>query len=226
MKTYLEIFQNNRQWAKHLLSTDPGFFSRHAAGQAPNFLFIGCCDSRVPIELLTGAKPGEVFTHRNIGNQVHRTDMNVLSVLDYAVSVLKVPHIIVCGHYECGGIAAAMKQPGQGIVDNWLEDLRDIHYRHAHELDLLADDDKRQRRLVELNVLEQVLSLSRTPVVQHAWEKGERPVLHGIVYDVHDGLLRELVSNISSETRAMELRTVLSRDVTRIPVSLHASDPG
>ncbi len=223
MKTYLEIFQNNQRWANSILNTDPEYFARHVAGQAPNFLFIGCCDSRVPLELLTGAKPGEVFTHRNIANQVHLNDLSVLSVLEYAINVLDVKHVIVCGHYNCGGVLAAMDKPKHGIVDNWLQVVRDIHFRHRDEIDHLATQAEQARRLVELNVLEQVFNLSRTPTVQHAWERGARPVLHGVVYDVRDGLLKELVSNVDGEAHALELRGVVNSENAAVPGSLHAS---
>lgn len=223
MKTYLEIFENNRRWAQAILATDPEYFGRHVAGQSPNFLFIGCCDSRVPTELLTGAKPGEVFTHRNIANQVHLNDLSVLSVLEYAINVLDVKHVIVCGHYNCGGVRAAMNKPNHGIVDNWLQVVRDVNFRHREELQRLANDDERARRLVELNVLEQVFNLSRTPTVQHAWERGPRPILHGVVYDVQDGLLKELVSNIDGEAHALELRGVVTTEFAAVPMTLHAS---
>ena len=222
MKTYLEILQNNLRWAQTIRSVDPDYFTKHAAKQEPNFLFIGCCDSRVPTELLTGARPGEIFTHRNIANQVHPTDLNVLSVLDYAINVLNVKHVVVCGHYNCGGIRAAIDKPGHSIVDNWLQGVRDIRFRHNEQLEQLADDDERCRRLVELNVLEQVFNLSRTPTVQHAWERGARPVLHGLVYDVNDGLLKEVVSNIDGEAHALDLRNVVTSEFASVPATLHA----
>lgn len=222
MQRYLDIFENNRRWAQAIHATDPGYFARQAAGQAPNFLFIGCCDSRVPTELLTGAKPGEVFTHRNIANQVHPNDLSVLSVLDYAINVLEVRHVVVCGHYNCGGVRAAMNKPGHALVDNWLQIVRDVRFRHREELADLPDEDTQCRRLVELNVLEQVFNLSRTPAVQNAWERGNRPVLHGVVYDVHDGLLKELVSNIDGEGHALDLRGVVSSFDARVPAELHA----
>jgi len=224
MKTYLELLDNNRRWAGTINGVDPEYFSRHAAKQEPNFLFIGCCDSRVPTELLTGARPGEIFTHRNIANQVHSNDLSVLSVLDYALHVLDVKHVIVCGHYNCGGVRAAIQKPSQSIVDNWLQGLRDIHMRHRLELDTFHDDDDRCRRLVELNVLEQVYNLSRTPIVLHAWEKGRRPVLHGLVYDVNDGLLKELVSNIDGEEHALELRGVVTSEFASVPSELHMQE--
>lgn len=223
MKTYLEILQNNRRWAQTISSIDSEYFAKQAVKQEPNFLFIGCCDSRVPTELLTGARPGEIFTHRNIANQVHHNDLNVLSVLEYAINVLNVKHVVVCGHYNCGGVLAAMNKPGNSVVDNWLSGIRDVRFRHSEELDRLADDEDRCRRLVELNVLEQVFNLSRTPTVQHAWERGARPILHGLVYDVNDGLLKELVSNVDGEAHAMDLRDVVTSEYANVPAELHAS---
>jgi carbonic anhydrase len=223
MQSYLELFDNNRRWAQQIRTADPAYFTKHAARQEPHFLFVGCCDSRVPIELLTGARPGEIFTHRNIANQVHPNDLSVLSVLEYAIGVLDVRHIVVCGHYNCGGVRAAMDKPKHGIVDNWLQVVRDVRFRHLDELARLADDDERSRRLVELNVLEQVFNLSRTPAVQHAWERGTRPVLHGVVYDVTDGLLKEIVSNVDGEEQALELRGVVTSEFASVPATLHAS---
>ncbi len=207
MKSLRDIFERNRQWAAQRLETDPRYFERRADMQTPQFLFIGCCDSRVSAELLTGAKPGEIFTHRNIANQAHSTDINMLSALEYAVDVLRVQHVIVCGHYNCGGIEAAMKPPGHMLVDNWLHVVRDLLLRHDAELTTLPAEE-RFKRLVELNVVEQVFQLSRTPVIRHSWNREQRPTLHGLVYDLHDGLLKELVSGIDSDARARELREV------------------
>ena len=205
MRYYHELFENNRKWAENLRKDDPTFFERRAAGQEPHFLFIGCCDSRVPTELLTAAKPGEIFTHRNIANQVHPTDLNLLSVLEYAVEFLDVNHVIVCGHYNCGGVKGAMGPAGHGVVDHWLHVVRDVNRWHAEELSQLEPDAK-FRRLVELNVVEQVFQLSRTPIVQRAWARGRRPILSGLVYDLNDGLLREMVAGIDGEDKASALR--------------------
>jgi len=226
MQNYLDLFRQNRQWADESVSSDPLYFERRSAGQAPYFFFLGCCDSRVPTEVLTGAKPGEIFTHRNIANQAHPTDMSMLAALEYAVDVLDVKHVIVCGHYNCGGVKAAMSPPGAMLVDNWLQIVRDVQLRHQAELEKLADADARFHRLVELNVLEQVFQLSRTPVVRNNWLKGRRPILHGVVYDLRDGLLKELASGIDGEDRAKELRTAVARAVVTVPKSLHHAEQG
>lgn len=226
MQNYLDLYKQNREWADTIRSTDPEYFERRAAGQEPHFFFIGCCDSRVPTEVLTGAKPGEIFTHRNIANQADPTDMNMLSALEYAVQVLDVRHIIVCGHYNCGGVKAAMSPPGQMLVDHWLQVVRDVQLRHQAELESLPDTPAQFKRLVELNVLEQVFQLSRTPIVRNAWHKGRRPILHGIVYDLHDGLLKEVVSGVDGEDRAKELRAAVAREVVTVPPSLHKAEVG
>jgi carbonic anhydrase len=221
MQNYLRLFAQNREWANAMRAADAGFFERRSVTQEPHYLFIGCCDSRVPAELLTGAHPGEIFVHRNIANQADPTDMNMLSALEYAVEVLDVKHVLVCGHYQCGGVRAAMEPQGHRLVDHWLQVVRDLQMRHEAELNALADDGARFNRLVELNVLEQVFQLSRTPIVRHAWKKGKRPILHGLVYDVHDGLLKELVSGVDGEEHARELRAAVSGDFVHVPPSLH-----
>lgn len=196
MENLRRLFSNNRAFVEQITLADPEFFRRRSGKQEPHFLFIGCADSRVPIETLTGVSPGEMFVHRNIANQVVPADMNLLSVLQYAVEVLDVKHVIVCGHYECGGVYAAMGDQPYGMVDYWLAGVRDILRRHRRALDALPDAESRARRVVELNVLRQVYSLARTPVVQNAWKRGPRPLLHGMVYDIHDGFLRELVLEV------------------------------
>lgn len=221
MQDYLHLFAHNREWAKAQLEQDATFFDRHAEQQNPGFLFIGCCDSRVPIELLTGAKPGEIFVHRNIANQAHPTDLSMLSALEYAIEVLDVKNILVCGHFDCGGVKAAMGAPGHLVVDHWLEAIRDIHVRHELELNALPDPQSRFNRLVELNVLEQVFQLSRTPIVRHAWARGRRPTIHGIVYDINDGLIKEVVSGVDGDDRARELRKAIAGDMVTVPASLH-----
>ena len=214
MQDYHRLFANNRAWATSLAETDPGYFERRAATQEPHFFFIGCCDSRVPTEMLIGAIPGEIFTHRNIANQAHPNDLNMLSALEYAVEFLDVRHVLICGHYGCGGVKAATKPPGHGVVDHWLHVVRDVYRWNAEELAALPTEDARVRRLVELNVIEQVFQLSRTPVVQRSWAKGRRPILHGVVYDIHDGMLKELVTGLDGEDRARQLRTQVTGPVS------------
>lgn len=192
------IFDKNRLWAEEVQAHDPQFFERLADRQEPNFLFVGCSDSRVPESIITGTKPGEMFVHRNIANQVYPTDLNLLSVLQYAVEVLDVPHVIVCGHSNCGGVKAAMGTTSFGLVDNWLSRLREIHHAHG----AAPEDDDPVFRLVCLNVVQQVRNLSRIPLIRAAWEKGRRPMLHGLVYDIHNGVLQTMVSAIDSVERA------------------------
>lgn len=187
------LLDNNRKFAANITNTDPGFFTRRAGRQEPHFLFIGCSDSRVPIELLTGVEPGEMFVHRNIANQVVAHDLNLLSVLQFAVDVLHVEHVIVCGHSMCGGVQAAMSTESFGLVDHWLAGVREVRDQHALELANAPNDEDRVARLVELNVHRQVQNLARTPIIQNAWTQGERPTLHGLVYDIRDGILRPVV---------------------------------
>jgi len=199
------LFENNRKIVAEVTQDDPDFFARRAGKQEPHFLLIGCADSRVPIETLTGIAPGEMFVHRNIANQALGADINVLSVLQYAVEVLDVKHVMVCGHYQCGGVKAAMGDQNYGLVDYWLAGIRDTVRRHDFELQRIASSEERFKRVVELNVMRQVYNLSRTPVVQGAWSRGRRPLLHGLVYDIHDGLLKPLVLQVDGNDKAREL---------------------
>lgn len=214
MENYRRLFASNRAWAKSVRETDPDYFERRAASQEPQFFFIGCCDSRVAAEMLTGSKPGEIFTHRNIANQAHPNDLSMLSALEYAVEFLDVKHVLVCGHYGCGGVKAATQPQGHGVVDHWLHVVRDVYRWNSDELEALPDEEARLHRLVELNVVEQVFQLSRTPVVQRAWAKGRRPILHGLVYDIHDGMLKELVTGLDGEDRARQLRSQVTGPVS------------
>jgi carbonic anhydrase len=187
-----DILANNRQWVADKNAQDPAYFQRLATSQTPRYLFIGCSDSRVPASGITGTEPGEMFVHRNIANMVIHTDMSLLSVLQYAVEVLGVQDILVVGHYDCGGIAAAATNKQYGLIDNWLTNIRDVVRLHETELLRIHDDSQRQRRLVELNVTEQVHNLAKTNIIQNAL-RGERPPrLHGLVYDVADGVLKDL----------------------------------
>ncbi|MCE9538858.1 MAG: carbonate dehydratase [Bacteroidetes bacterium] len=191
-KSYLKLLENNKTWAALQKNNDPEFFIELTKGQTPDYLWIGCSDSRVPANQITGTKPGEMFVHRNIANMVVHSDMNLLSVLSYAVDVLKVKHIIVCGHYGCGGILAAMGNKQYGLIDNWLRHIKDVYIYHHAELDNIKDKEKRVRRFVELNIVEQVHDLGKTSIVQNAW-KSEQPLhIHGWVYDTADGEIIDL----------------------------------
>lgn len=205
METFKVLMANNRQWADQMRAADPDFFSRTEAGQEPHFLMIGCSDSRVPLEKMTGALPGEMFVHRNIGNQVWSTDLNMLSVLTYAVNVLDVPHVIVCGHSNCGALKASMGPETNGLVDHWLSDIRSTIRWHQDELEAITDPKARLARLADLNVLQQVGILSRTPLIREAWSRGKRPMLHGWVYDISNGLIHSVVEQVDSEAKAEEL---------------------
>jgi len=196
-KTYKRLLQNNRAWVTLQNYTDPEFFNQLAKKQKPEYLWIGCSDSRVPTNQITGTKPGEIFVHRNIANMVVHSDMNMLSVLSYAVDILKVKHIIVCGHYGCGGVIAAMGNKQYGLIDNWLRHIKDVYRLHHVELDAIADEEQRARRLVELNVIEQVHDLGKTSIVQNAWRNKQPLHIHGWVYDLSDGLLRDLDVNFT-----------------------------
>jgi carbonic anhydrase len=189
---YNKLLENNKEWVARKTKQDPDYFNRLANGQKPPVLWIGCSDSRVPANEIIGAEPGEVFVHRNIANMVVHSDMNLLSVLDYAVNVLQVKHIIVCGHYGCGGVQTAMTNKHVGIIDNWIRHIKDVYRFHQKELNEIEDEKARFNRFVELNVMEQVLDLAKTSIVQGAWESGQEVHVHGWVYDVKDGLINDL----------------------------------
>lgn len=189
---YKKLIDNNREWVKSKIDADPEYFLRLSKGQQPPVLWIGCADSRVPANEIIGAQPGEVFVHRNIANMVVHSDMNMLSVLDYAVNVLKVKHVIVCGHYGCGGVAAAMTNQRIGLIDNWIRHIKDVYRHHQKELDAIEDYDQRFNRFVELNVLEQVQDLGKTSIIQGAWDRDQPVHVHGWVYDIKDGLVVDL----------------------------------
>jgi carbonic anhydrase len=191
------LFDNNRQWANQVERDDPGFFKRLAQQQTPKYLWIGCSDSRVPANQITGLMPGEVFVHRNVANVVLQTDLNSMSVLDFAIRALRVRHVIVCGHYGCAGVKAAMDNTTEGIVDHWLSGIRELWHQHQDDLAGL-DSVTAQARLSELNVRQQVRSLCRTSAIQQAWERGQAVDVHGWIYGVEDGLLRDLGVRIAS----------------------------
>jgi len=189
---YKSLLDNNKVWVSKNLEKDPDFFNRLANGQQPPLLWIGCSDSRVPANEIIGAQPGEVFVHRNIANMVIHTDMSMLSVLDYAVNILNVKHIIVCGHYGCGGVQAAMGNKQIGLIDNWIRHIKDVYRHHATELNAIDGEKDRFNRFVELNVAEQVFDLAKTSIVQGAWKKKKELHIHGWVYDIADGLINDL----------------------------------
>lgn len=200
MKFYDQLIENNKKWVESKLELDPNFFTNLAEGQSPPVLWIGCADSRVPANEIIGAQPGEVFVHRNIANMVVHTDMNMLSVLDYAVNALKVKHVVVCGHYGCGGVKAAMGNESIGLIDNWLRHIKDVYRLHMGELDAIKDEKERFNRYVELNVKEQVFDLAKTSIVQNAWHNNQDLQLHGWVYGLDSGLIKDLKVNISNDT--------------------------
>ncbi len=193
MKAYEQLLLQNKAWVQEKLSDDPLYFKRMAKGQQPRFLWIGCSDSRVPADEVTGTEPGELFVHRNIANLVVHADINLLSVLQYAVEVLEVKHIIVCGHYGCGGVNAAMTNKRLGIIDEWLQNIKDVYNTNKFELDAISTEQDRSNRLVELNVIAQVKHLAETSIVQNAWEQHQRPQLHGWVYGLDNGLIKPII---------------------------------
>jgi carbonic anhydrase len=193
MRSYERLLLENKAWAAERIEDDPDFFKRLKNIQTPEYLWIGCSDSRVPANEITGTQPGEIFVHRNIANMVVHTDLNLLSVLQYAVEVLKVKHVIVCGHYGCGGVQAAMTQKSLGIINKWLRNIKDVYRYHREEIDTIQDETERTNRLVELNVEEQVLNLAKTSIIQKAWKEHKGPDLHGWVYGLHNGLIKPLL---------------------------------
>ena len=196
---YKKILDNNKKWVENKLAISPEYFKNLADGQNPPLLWIGCSDSRVPANEIIGAEPGEVFVHRNIANMVVHSDMNMLSVLDYAVNALKVKHVIVCGHYGCGGVKAAMGNSSIGIIDNWIRHIKDVYRFHQDELDAIENEKERFNKFVEINVKEQVMDLAKTSIVQNAWKNGQELSLHGWVYGLNDGYVTDLGVNFSCD---------------------------
>ncbi len=192
MKSYERLLLENKAWASEAIKDDPEFFERLAHVQTPEFLWVGCSDSRVPPNEITGTRPGEIFIHRNIANMVVHTDLNLLSVLEYAVNHLKVKHIIVCGHYNCGGVKAAMTHHNFGIINKWIRNIKDVYRIHRQEIDALPSEEERTNRLIEFNVIEQVNNLAKTSIVQKAWKDDNRPYLHGWVYGLTDGIIKPI----------------------------------
>lgn len=197
--TYEGLLQGNKDWVRETLDEDPSFFERLSAGQKPPVLWIGCSDSRVPDNQVTNTLPGDIFVHRNIANVIVHTDINMMSVVDYAVNVLEVQHIIVGGHYGCGGVQAAMGNQQFGIIDNWLRNIKDVYRLHAEVLNEITDEKKRLEKLVELNVAEGVVNLSRTSIVQNRWASGKKLGIHGWVFSLETGLITDLKVSIASD---------------------------
>src|SRR5687768_14919577 len=192
MRTRSHLFESNKAWAARIRQQDPGFFLNLSRQQFPGYLWIGCSDSRVPANQIVGLLPGELFVHRNVANVVVHTDLNCLSVLQFAIDVLKVKHVIVCGHYGCGGVRAALEHAKLGLTENWLRHVQDVRSKHAAIIAAIEDPEVRLRRLCELNVIEQALHVCETTVVRDAWERGQQVTVHGWIYDLQDGLLRDL----------------------------------
>ena len=194
MKPYESLLDDNKHWAAKKLAEDPGFFERLLHVQTPQFLWIGCSDSRVPPDQITQTEPGEIFIHRNVANLVVNTDVNLMSVLDFAVNHLKIKHVVVCGHYGCGGIKAALSNTDfNQVLNMWLRNIKDIYRIHRKEIEAIADEDKRVNKMVELNVKEQVFNLAKTAIIQKSWNSEQRPDLHGWVYDLRDGIINPIL---------------------------------
>ncbi len=218
MKLYSSLLEGNKQWVREKLDQDPDFFERLSKGQSPQFLWIGCSDSRVPANEITNTQPGDIFVHRNIANMVVHSDMNMLSVLDYAVNILKVKHVIVCGHYGCGGVKAAMGNEQFGLVDNWLRHIKDVYRLHANELDAIKDEDTRFNRFAELNVIEQVFDLMKTSIIQNAWRERNEPRVHGWIYNLKTGLINDLGVSFDSTAKVPSIYKINSAVVAGTPV--------
>lgn len=193
MNAYEKLLVQNKQWATEMVKNNPDYFHHLSGLQKPDFLWIGCSDSRVPANEITGTEPGEIFVHRNVANLVVNTDLNLLSVLKYAVEVLKVKHIIVCGHYGCGGINAAITNENFGLLNTWLKNIKDVYRLHKEELNAIENDEDRSDRLVEFNIAEQIFNLAKTSIIQKAWSQEQRPILHGCVYGLKNGILKDII---------------------------------
>ncbi|MEO6948753.1 MAG: carbonic anhydrase [Ginsengibacter sp.] len=192
MEAYKKLLVNNKEWANNQVKEDPEYFTRLTELQTPEILWVGCSDSRVPADRITGTQPGEIFVHRNISNMVIHTDLNMLSVLQFAVEILNVRHIIICGHHNCGGVSAAMEHKSFGLIDQWIGNIKDVYRLHREEIDALNSHEEKHSLLTRLNVKEQVLNLAKTSIIQNAWKNKKIPHLHGWVYDLRDGLINEV----------------------------------
>lgn len=205
MELLTQLFENNRAWAADMTRQDPAFFRRLADQQAPDYLWIGCSDSRVPANQIVGLLAGEMFVHRNVANVVVHTDLNCLSAMQYAVEALQVHHIIVCGHYGCGGVLAALQNKRLGLIDNWLRHVQDVWTKHRNQIHSLQNEGEQHARLCELNVIEQVTNVSQTTIVQDAWSRRQSLSVHGWIYDIHDGLIKDLGVSVSGDAGAGKL---------------------
>ncbi len=212
MSSLQSLFKNNRQWAESIHSSDPTFFEKLAAQQSPEYLWIGCSDSRVPANQIVGLLPGEVFVHRNVANMVVHTDFNCLTVLQYAIEVLQVKHVIIVGHYNCGGVLAAYENTDNGMIDNWLRNIKDVQYTHRKQIDALEDKDARVDLLCELNVMTQVANVCHTSIVQKAWSGDQEVDVHGWIYSLKDGLLKDLGCSVNGPEQIPEIYRILSRE--------------
>jgi carbonic anhydrase len=213
MDVYQSLLDGNKLWVNERLKNDPEYFERLSKGQSPQVLWIGCSDSRVPANEVTRTQPGDIFVHRNIANMVVHSDMNLLSVLDYAVNILKVKHVIVCGHYGCGGVQAAMQNKQFGLVDNWLRFIKDVYRIHSEELDAIKDEEARFDRFVELNVIEQVFDLTKTSIIQNAWNNRKEPKVHGWVYGLKTGIIKDLKVSFDGDVQLPEIYKISSKVV-------------
>jgi carbonic anhydrase len=206
------LFDNNREWADSIKTSDPAFFEKLAAQQSPEYLWIGCSDSRVPANQIVGLLPGEVFVHRNVANMVVHTDFNCLTVLQYAIDVLKVKHVIVVGHYDCGGVRAAFENADNGMIDNWLRNIKDVQHRNQDRMNRLDSDAEKLSLLCELNVMSQVSNVCHTTIAQNAWDRGQTLEVHGWIYSLKDGLLKDLKCSVRGADQVPEIYRVMSRD--------------
>jgi carbonic anhydrase len=217
MRNLSHLFANNRAWVQQMTTHDPRFFHRLAEQQSPELLWIGCSDSRVPANEIIGMPPGEVFVHRNVANLVVHSDLNCLSVLQYGVEALRVKHVIVCGHYHCGGIIAALQKRRLGLIDNWLHHIVEIHEKHEARLNQITDLNEKTKKLCELNVIEQVINVCETPMVQDAWRRGQEVSVHGWIYDVSDGLLKDLRLCVTHPEEMLPLYKKTLQAITATP---------
>jgi carbonic anhydrase len=211
VKSLKDLFHNNREWAESVRSDDPGFFETLAAQQNPEYLWIGCSDSRVPANQIVGLLPGEVFVHRNVANMVVHTDFNCLTVLQYAIEMLKIKHVIVVGHYNCGGVQAAYENADNGMIDNWLRNIKDVQHAHRDRINELEDEEARVDLLCELNVMTQVANVCHTSIAQNAWSRGQKLEVHGWIYSLKDGLLQDLDCTVTGADQIPEVYRILPK---------------